>query len=366
MGGVVGVDRRGHARLDDRLAETDHVGAPIAGDHGIGARGVDLGGIGCEVLDLADRMQLVADDLDIRALLAEEFHRRGRHSFAEGVILTDDVDLADRLVRGDDVGQCIHLDVGIGVETEMPEIAFLVGQRRIDCRVVQEQHALVGIAPVVLDDRVGERVGDAGTVALEDEADAFADCTLELDQAFLGADLVVQRHHLERPPAEHAALRVDQRLDRIFEGAKPRLAGGRERPGERIDEGQTDRVRGADRRGHRGQQGNARQPEYHPTQLGHVILPRIASAETRPTPAAESWFPETDRCQKRSRTDGQTYVTDPPVRSPAFSPFAFHVLLTARCDQCRLPGPCDPQSSRPIPLTLGRADSQDRMDQEEV
>ena len=172
-------------------------------------------------------MQLVADDLDVRPLLAEHADRRLGHRLPEGVVLADDVDLPDLGVRLDHVGQRRHLHVGVRVEAEVPEVALLVGQRGIDRRVVQVEDAVVRVALIVLEHRVRDGVGHARAVALEDEVDALADHLLELDQGLLRADLVVEGHDLERPP-EHAAGLVDL-IGREPELLEPVLARRRDR-----------------------------------------------------------------------------------------------------------------------------------------
>ena len=49
----------------------------------------------------------------------------------------------------------------MGIETEMPKGAFFVGERRVDCGVVEEQHTLIRIAPVMLLNRVVERMSNS-------------------------------------------------------------------------------------------------------------------------------------------------------------------------------------------------------------
>ena len=153
-------------------------------------------------------MQLVADDLEVRPLLAEHLDRGLGHRLPERVVLPDDVDLRELLVLLDDVGEGGHLHVGVGVEAEVPVLALLVRQRRVHRRVVEVEDAVLRVALVVLEDRVRDRVGDPRAVALEHEADALADDLLELDQALLRAHLVVEPHDLELL-AQHVARSVD-------------------------------------------------------------------------------------------------------------------------------------------------------------
>ena len=188
-------------------------------------------------------MQLVADDLDVGALLREHLARRAAHRLAERIILVDQIDLLDAGARLHVVGERFHLDVGIGVPAEMPEIAFLVGEHRIDGGVIEIHDFLARIAIVVFADLVLERGGDVRAVALGDDANAGVDGLLQLHQAFLGVDLVVVAHDFELL-AEDAALGVDL-LGEILEGLEPRLAGARGKPGQRIDEGDPNGFLGA-------------------------------------------------------------------------------------------------------------------------
>ena len=67
--GVVGIEGDIEPGIGRRLRETEHVRAPVAGDDRLRAGRLDLGDVGRKVLHLADRVQLVADDLDIGAFL---------------------------------------------------------------------------------------------------------------------------------------------------------------------------------------------------------------------------------------------------------------------------------------------------------
>ncbi len=122
----------------------------------------------------------------------------------------------------------------------MPEVALVIGQRRVNGRVVQEQHPAVGVPFVVLVDRLGQRVGHAGRVALHDVADALVDRHLKLDQRFLGADLVVEGHDFERLAIQHAAIRIHQGFGRELILAQTVAAGAGKRTRQRVDEGDLD------------------------------------------------------------------------------------------------------------------------------
>ena len=85
------------AGIDARLDQQVHVRAPVAGQQGLRARRLDLGDVGREVLDLAERDQLVADHLHVGPELAEEGLDVALHGLAEEIVLVQQVDLGDVL-----------------------------------------------------------------------------------------------------------------------------------------------------------------------------------------------------------------------------------------------------------------------------
>jgi hypothetical protein len=71
--------------------------APVAGEHGLCAAGLDLAGIGHEVLDAPHGVQFVAHDAHVRpALAGQQGARMACHVLAEAVVLADQVDAAQR------------------------------------------------------------------------------------------------------------------------------------------------------------------------------------------------------------------------------------------------------------------------------
>ena len=76
-------------------------------------------------------------------------------------------------------------------------VALVVGEDRVDRRVVEVDHRLVGIALVVLGDEVAERRGHRRAVALREDADALVDRLLGLDEGLLRIGLVVEADDLE-------------------------------------------------------------------------------------------------------------------------------------------------------------------------
>jgi arginase family enzyme len=78
--GVIGVPVDLQPGVRGGLQQQREILAPVAGDDAVGARCLDLGDVGREVGDLEQRMQFVADDLDVRPL-------GGQHGL--GVVRTD-------------------------------------------------------------------------------------------------------------------------------------------------------------------------------------------------------------------------------------------------------------------------------------
>ena len=190
--GIVGVPVDLQAGVGRGLQQQGEVLAPVAGNHRVGAGGLDLGDVGGEVRHLQQRVQLVADHLDVGTLGLQHLGGGLAHGLAERIVLIDQVDLFDVLLALHVVGQRLHLDVGVGVPAEMRERALLVGQHRIDRGIVEIDHFLAGVALVVFGDPIGERGGNRGAVALGDDARARIDGLLHLHQAFLRIGLVVE------------------------------------------------------------------------------------------------------------------------------------------------------------------------------
>ena len=199
--GIVGVEVGVESGVLGCLDQQREVAAPVAGDDGVRARGLHFGNVGREVLHLRERVQVLADDLDVGALLAEVVLGRLGHGVAERVVLVEEVDVLDLRVLGQERGQRLHLHVRVRVEAEMPEVALAVGQVGVDRGVIQVNDFLSGIALVVLGHGVGQRQRDRRAVALHDVADALVDDLLEHRERFLRGELVVEADDLELGPA---------------------------------------------------------------------------------------------------------------------------------------------------------------------
>jgi hypothetical protein len=231
--GVVGVEGDVEPGIARRLDEQRHVVAPVAGDDGVGARRLHLGDVGREVLHLAERVQVLADDLDVGALAREVGLGRARDRLPERVVLVDQVDLLDLLVLGEEGRERLHLHVAVGVEAEVPVAAFRVGEIRVDRGVVEVEDLLPRVALVVLLDRVAERERDRRALALDDVADAAVDDLLQLVQGLLRAHPVVEPDDLDLERSGEP-LAVDL-VGGELEVLEPVLAGVGERAGERVD-----------------------------------------------------------------------------------------------------------------------------------
>ena len=124
----------------------------------------------------------------------------------------------------------------------MPVAALVVGQRRIDRRIVEVEHFLAGVALIVFRHEVLNRSRERRAVALGDEADTRIDGLLKLDQRLLGVELVVVGDYLQLP-AGNAAVRI-RPLGQILEGLEADLADARSAAGQGVDIGDLDGVLG--------------------------------------------------------------------------------------------------------------------------
>ncbi len=232
--GVVGEELDVEAGLVGGLDQQRQVGAPVAGDHRVGAGGLDLGDIGREVRHLGERVQVLADNLDVGTLAREVGLGELGHLDAVRVVLADDVDLVDVLLILDEGGQRLHLHRGVGVEAEVPVAALAVGEIRVDRRVVHVEHFLARIALVVLVDRVDQRARGPRAVALRHVADVLVDGRLQAVERLGRAHLVVERHDLELHAGRVALV---EELRDVLEALQLVLADGRHQPRQRIDPG---------------------------------------------------------------------------------------------------------------------------------
>ena len=100
------------------------------------------------------------------------------------------------MVLAQDRHERSHAHVGMGIKTEMPKAAVFIGQSRINRRVVEKQHTPIGLAFVVLVDRIDQRRCVGRRVALQNELRAVVECSFERRQSlFALAFAVVAREH---------------------------------------------------------------------------------------------------------------------------------------------------------------------------
>jgi len=88
------------------------------------------------------------------------------------------------------VGQRRHLDVGVRIPAEVPVIALVVGQDRIDRRVVQIKEFLARISLVVFRGEIGDCGSNRRPIALRDNANSRIERLLDLNQASCGLTLL--------------------------------------------------------------------------------------------------------------------------------------------------------------------------------
>ena len=263
------VERNVETCIAGRAHQKRQVVAPVAGDHGVGARRLNLGGVRRKVANPAQRMKLVADDLHARAALRQQVACRARHLAPEAVILVDQVDALRARIGRQHLHQRRHPHLRVRVEAEMPWAATLVGQHRINRRVIEEHLPFAGIALVVAVDRIDQRAGHRRAISLQDEAHALVGRAPQEHQRLLDLTLGVVACQLQRTRALrklHAAARVDA-VDRKLEIARHRLAGIGKRPRQAFDHAEPDllgsrRARCADKydEDHRRYPPSARSP----------------------------------------------------------------------------------------------------------
>ena len=127
----------------------------------------------------------------------------------------------------------------MGVKTKVPEAAALIGEHRVDRRVVEKHHPLIRLALVVLADRIDQSGGHGRGVALHHDAYAVVYGRAQGSQRLFALAFAVVADHLQRSGAARqpkAPTRIDP-LGRPDQVAKGRLAAGGQRPRQGFDEG---------------------------------------------------------------------------------------------------------------------------------
>ena len=173
------------------LDQQRQVRTPVARDHRIGARLLDLGDIGGKVTHLGQGREVVTHDFHIGALLLEHFLGVFGNLLAVAVVLVDQIDLLDLGHVLHISGQGFHLHGSVGIEAEMPVAAFAVGQVGVHGRIVEEHHFLALVTGIVLFQCIHDGQRRTRAIALEDIAHALVHGRAQGRRGFLRAQLVV-------------------------------------------------------------------------------------------------------------------------------------------------------------------------------
>jgi hypothetical protein len=150
--------------------------------------------------------------------------------------------------------------VGMRVEAKMPEAASLVGQHRIDGRIVEEQHAPRRVALVVLVDGVDQRRRGGRRVALHHDARTVVDGSAQCRERLFVLPFAVVAIELQHPCTagqRNAATCIDA-LDRPQKIAKHGFAGVGEGTAKALDQRNADRRRRLRARQRHGRQQRRR------------------------------------------------------------------------------------------------------------
>ena len=179
-------------------------------------------------------MQVVANDLHVRPFARDTLLEITRHLLAVRVILVDQKYLLDLGLVFHEGGQRLHLHGRVRVQPEVPVIAFLVGQRRVDRGIVQVHQLLARITLVVFGHSVGNCQRGTRAITLHDVANALVNGRLEGVQAFLRRALVVKADHFEFDTRR--ILRATETLGHELPALELVLSGAGERTGQRVHE----------------------------------------------------------------------------------------------------------------------------------
>ena len=192
----VGEKARLEPRIPGGLHEQQQVVRPVARDHRVGRRFLDLGDVGREILDLVHVVDHVSDDRI--AVLLGVFARQLLHVMAPAVVLADDVDLAAErigLLHGDQ--HRLEADLRIAVPAEVVEVALRAGELHGLGADVDPDDLLAGISRIVLLHVGRDLAADGRGGALDDDLCAIIDRGLELVGRFRRSTLIVVFEQLD-------------------------------------------------------------------------------------------------------------------------------------------------------------------------
>ena len=195
---VEGIEVRAQASFARSPHDQRQIGTEVRSDDGIGPGLLDLGDIGGVILDLAQRVEVIAHDLQVGALGRQHAACGARDFLAIGIVGVEQKDLLHLLLPGQIGGQRGHLHVRIRIGAKVPVAASGIGHLRCLGRIVQVDDFLAGVAAVVLFDGFLQcQAHGRGAGTLHHIADVLSDDGVELAQRLLCGEAVVEGHDLE-------------------------------------------------------------------------------------------------------------------------------------------------------------------------
>ena len=132
----------------------------------------------------------------------------------------------------------------MGVKSEMPEAALLIGQNRVNGGVVDLQNFLPRVPTVVSADSRVQRVGYCGAVTLKNNPQPFTYRASELNLRISRALLIVQRDNLDHATPKNASLRVKEFVRSVLQLLETAGADGSECARQRVDKRDSHRLLG--------------------------------------------------------------------------------------------------------------------------
>ena len=111
-------------------------------------------------------MEVFTHNFHVSALACNVFLEIARNLLAVGVVLVQQIHVFDLRLVFHEGGQRLHLHGGVSIQAEVPIVALLIGQGRVNRRVIKVHHFLAGVALVVLGHGVRDRQGGTRSIAL--------------------------------------------------------------------------------------------------------------------------------------------------------------------------------------------------------
>ena len=120
---IEGAELESSAEPAHGLDQEREVIAPVAGEDRLRSTGLNLGGIGQEVLDAPQRMQFIADVVDVGSLHRQQRKRLPIDLLAEAVALPHQMQLRQCRIAAHDLRQRRQAHIGMGIEAIVPGTA---------------------------------------------------------------------------------------------------------------------------------------------------------------------------------------------------------------------------------------------------